>query len=155
MPKKPKWYESVWKVIGVLAVIFGLIASALQIFGTVNFWNPLYDFFTLSVPIYYFAALILGAFVVLLLLALTGSYEGNILDDEYGRHLAILCQDPRTTDYLRRKLEGWKNRDGISGRYGINGYLKRLENEKYLEYSNEEWKVTDKALDYIDKYHGD
>jgi hypothetical protein len=154
MPKR-RWYESVWKVIGVLAVIFGLVASVLQIFGTVDFWHPLYGFLTLSVPIYYFVASVLVLFAVLFLLALRGSYGGNILDDEYARHLAILCQDAKTTDYLRRKLDEWKNRDRTHGGYGIDDYLKRLENESYLRYLNEEWEVTDKALDYIDKYHGD
>lgn len=153
MPKKLKWHESVWKVIGVLAVIFGLIASVLQVFGAVDFWNPLYNFFTLSVPIYYSAVFILGVFVVFFLLV-SRSYESNILDKEFARHIAILCQTPRTTDYLRRKVEEWKNQGGYHGVYNINDYLKRLENQGYLRYLNEGWEVTDKALDYIEKYHG-
>jgi len=160
MSKRSKWQSLslAWKIIAGLSVVFGLVVSIvtlLQWLGTVDFWNPLYGFFTLSVPLYYFAVLILGVFVVLVLLVLSGSYGSNILDDYYGRHLAILCQEPRTTDYLRRKLDEWKNRDRHHGGYGIDGYLKRLESEGYLKYLDGEWVVSDKALDYIVKYHDD
>jgi hypothetical protein len=158
MPKKSKWYESVWKVIGVLAVIFGLIASALQIFGAIDFLGlvilPLYTFLTSSVSIYH---------VILLLVVLAIStysvirFRGrsNILDFSYGRWLAELCQTPRTTDYLRNKYEDWESQSTFAGGSGFDDYMKRLEKQGYLKYRNGKWEVTDKALDYIEKYHGD
>jgi hypothetical protein len=159
MPKKPKWYENVWKVIGVLAVIFGLIASMLQLFGAIDFLGlvilPLYTFLTSSVSIYYVVLLI----VVLVILSCSvirfRGHRHNVLDWDYGRWLAELCDTPRTTDYLRNKYEEWESRSSSVGRMGFDDYMKRLEKQGYLKYRNEKWEVTDKALDYIEKYHGD
>jgi len=160
MPKKPKWYESVWKVIGVLAVIFSLIASLLQVFGAIDFLGlvilPLCTFFTSSVSIYYVALLI----VVLVILSYSvirfKGHRYNVLDWNYGRWLAESCQTPRTTDYLREKYEEWKSRNDVLaiGGYGFDDYMKLLEKQGYLKYRNGKWEVTDKALDYIEKYHG-
>ncbi|HVP93029.1 MAG TPA: hypothetical protein VMS94_04735 [Acidobacteriota bacterium] len=158
MPKKPKWYESVWKVIGVLAVIFGLLASALQIFGAIDFWNllivPSYDFLTSSVSIYYFALFIV-VLLVLTYLFLRFRGRGNILDEDYGRGLAELCETPRTTSYIRDKYEGWVSRSDYSGGPTFDYYIKQLQKQGYLKYRNGKWEVTEKALEYIDKYHGD
>jgi uncharacterized protein with von Willebrand factor type A (vWA) domain len=33
-------------------------------------------------------------------------------------------------------------------------YMKSLQKEGYLKYGDGKWKVSDKALDYIEKYHG-
>lgn len=161
MPKKSKWYESAWKVIGVFFTIVGGISALLQIFGAVDFWNslivPLYTLLTSSVSIYY-VILILGvAFVALFLLLRFREHRSNILDHDYGRWLAELCQTPRTTDYLREKYEDWESRSRVAviGGYDFEDYMKRLEKQGYLKYRNGKWEVTDKALDYIDKYHGD
>lgn len=161
MSKESKWQfvTSVWGVIVIVSVILGVISSILQISGTVDLWGilvlALISFLTYSVPIYsvilFIGAVILALFLLLLSF---GSYGSNILDDEYGRHLAILCQEARTTEYLRQKLKNWLRRDGLSGGYSIDDYLKLLENQGYLEYLNGRWEVTDKALDYVEKYHG-
>jgi hypothetical protein len=86
-----------------------------------------------------------------------GTHRSNILDLDYGRWLAELCETPRTTDYLRGKYEEWKSRSRVAviGGYDFEDYMKQLEKQGYLIYQNEKWHVTDKALDYIDKYHGD
>ena len=160
MPKS-KWYTSVWKVIGVLAVIFGLLASALQVFGAIDFMSllvlPLYSFFTSSISIYYVVLILAVVLVVLFLLLRFRGHRSNILDHDYGRWLAELCQTPRTTDYLRGKYEDWESRSRVKviGGYDFEDYMKRLEKQGYLKYRNGKWEVTDKALDYIDKYHGD
>jgi predicted transcriptional regulator len=43
----------------------------------------------------------------------------------------------------------------LAGGYDFNDYMKRLEKQGYLKYRNGKWEATDKALDYIEKYHGD
>jgi hypothetical protein len=160
LPKRSIWESNIWKGIVALSIILTIIASALQISGAVDFWNlliiPLYWLFTSSIPIYLIVLFIGAVILILFLLSLIFPSNGsNILDDEYGRDLAMSCQELRTTEYLRRKLEAWKKEDSISGGYSIDDYLKRLENRGYLKYIDGEWRVTDKALDYIEKYHGD
>jgi hypothetical protein len=161
MPKKPKWYNSVWKIIVVLSVLFGLLASALQVFGAVDFWNllivPLYILLTSSVSAYYVVLLIIVIAILAIVVLRFRGYRKNILDFRYGRWIAELCQTPRTTDYLRGKYEEWESRSRsvVMGGYSFDDYMKRLEKQGYLKYRNGKWEVTDKALDYIEKYHGD
>lgn len=61
---------------------------------------------------------------------------------------------PYDNGLSEKKLDDWKNKDRHYGGHGIDGYLKRLETEGYLKYLDGEWEVTDKALEYIEKYHG-
>jgi len=154
MAKRSRWYESIWKLIGVLAVIFGLIASALQIFGAVDFWGaliiPLYDFLTSSVPVY---ILVVSLILVVIILRFKGSRK-NILDLEDARRIALLCQTPRTTEYLRQQYEYWNRGVAIMGGYRFHDYMKKLERKGYLKYVDGKWEVTQKALEYIKKYHG-
>lgn len=160
VPKKPKWYTNIWKVIGVLSVTFGLIASILQIFGAIDFLGllvlPLYNFFTSSVSVYNVVLVIVVLVILSYFLVRFRVFGSNILDLHYGRQLAILCQTPRTTDYLREKYEEWERRSDwvVIGGYRFDDYMKRLEKQGYLKYRGGKWEVTDKALDYIEKYHG-
>lgn len=151
--KKSRWYESLWKLISVLAVIFGLIASALQIFGAVDFWGaliiPLCDFLTSSVPVY---ILVVSLILVVIVLRFKGSRE-NILDFEDARRIALLCQTPRTTEYLRQQYKYWKRGVVNMGEYYFHDYMKKLERQGYLKYVDGKWEVTQKALEYIKKYH--
>jgi hypothetical protein len=157
MPKKTRW-QSLSSVSKGIITIVGLVASIvtiLQVVGTVDFWHlmilPLYDFFTTSVSIYY---VFLGIAAILILAYLLFRFRSreNILDYQYGRWIAELCQTPRTTEYLRRKYEEWSQ--GILGGPNFDYYMKRLEKEGHLKYRNEKWETSDEALDYIDKYHG-
>jgi len=158
MPKKAKWYTSVWKVIVVLSVIFSLVTSMLQVFGAIDFLGlvifPFYTFFTSSVSIYYVVLLIVVLVVLSYSVTRFRGHGHNVLDWDYGRWLAELCNTPRTTDYLRNKYEEWESQSSFVGGMGFDDYMKRLEKQGYLKYRNGEWEVTDKALDYIDKYHG-
>lgn len=160
MPKKKKWYMNVWKVIGAVAIILGLIASMLQIFGAVDFWNvtlPLRDFLASSVSIYYVIAIAAVLIALIYFVMRLRQQASNILDFQYARWLADLCQTPRTTDYLRDKYEKWEgeSRVAVFPSPGFDDYMKRLEKQGYLKYVNGKWQVTDKALNYIAKYHGD
>ena len=160
MPKKSKWYTSLWKVIVVLSIIFGLLASALQVFGAVDFWNllivPMCTLLTSSVSIYYVVLFVVVLLISSYLVVRFRERKSNILDLDYGRWLAELCQTPRTTEYLREKYEEWESRSRVIaiGGYDFNDYMKRLEKQGYLKYRNGKWEVTNKALDYIEKYHG-
>ncbi len=42
----------------------------------------------------------------------------------------------------------------ILGGYSFDDYMKRLEAEGYIEYIDNEWLVTQEALNFIRKYHG-
>ncbi len=156
MSKRSKWQSLslAWKIIVGLSVILGLVISIVTLFQwlwAVDFWHPLYDFLTSSVSIYYFFL----AFAIILVLAYSlfrFRNRENILDWEYGRGIAELCETPRTTEYLRREYEEWSQ--GILGGPNFDYYMKRLEKQGYLKYRNGKWETSDEALDYIDKYHG-
>lgn len=162
MNKKSKGYtiKTVWGVIVILSVILGLIASILQLSGKVDFWSLLVlpiHFFTTEIPIFY-AILLVVAFIIVLYFAtkLRGRHKECILDFANGRKIAILCQTPRTTDFLRQQYDIWKRRSRVAviGGLRFEYYMKRLEKEGFLEYINGKWHVTQKALGYIAKYHG-
>jgi hypothetical protein len=157
MPKRSKWHASVWKIIGALSVIFGLIASALQIFGAVDFWGPLYAFLTSSIPIYYVVVLALVVAVVSYYSAIRlRGYRSSIFDREYGRRITLLCKTPQTTEYLKQKYEEWESQSIVAaiGWYSFNDYMKPLEKQGFLEYRNGKWEATKKGMDYVEKYHG-
>jgi len=156
MPKKSRWDSDFWKAVKALSVVLTIIVSILTIlqFGVqVNVYTLIANFFTIPIPLYSVPLTLIVILIVLLALGQIG-YEGNILDHDYSRELAIECDTPRTTDYLHRKFDGWHNRDYLSGGRSFKECMKLLENQGYLKYRNEQWEVTQKALDYIDKYHG-
>lgn len=80
-----------------------------------------------------------------------------ILDLNYGRKIALLCQAPRTTEFLRQQYDYWKSQSSVAviGGYEFDDYMKRLEKESFLVYVNGKWQVTTKALEHISKYHGE
>ena len=163
MSKKTKRQaiKTVWGVIVVLSVILGLIASILQLSGTVDFWTllflPIYTLLITETPIYH-AILFVAVVIIVLYFAVKLRRRGKscILDLEDGRKIAILCQTPRTTDFLRQQYDFWQRQSGVVvlGGYNFDDYMKRLEREGFLEYINGQWRVTQKALAYIVKYHG-
>lgn len=164
MNKKSKWQtiKSVWKIIVGLSVILGIITSILQISGIVDFQGllvlPLYAFLITKIPIYY-AVLFVTTCVLLYYSArrLRNRYGRCILDFSDARKMASLCQTPRTTEFLRQQYDYWQRQSTVfvAGGYGFDDYMKRLEKEGFLEYSNGKWQVTTEALEYISKYHGD
>jgi hypothetical protein len=163
MNNKSKWQtiKSTWKIIVGLSVILGIITSLLQISGTVDFWGllvlPLNAFLITEIPIYY-AVLFVTTCVMLYYFVrrLRNKYKSCILDLNYGRKIALLCQIPRTTDFLRQQYNYWESQSSVTviGGYGFDDYMKRLEKESFLVYANGKWQVTIKALEYISKYHG-
>ena len=160
MNKKSKW-QFVWKIIGILSGILTIIASVLQIFGLVDFYGllllPLYTFLITEIPIYY-TVLFVATCVLLYYFVrrLRNRYGSRILDFSDARKIALLCQTPRNTEFLREQYDYWQRQSTvfIAGGYGFDDYMKRLEKESFLEYSNGKWQVTTKALEYIRKYHG-
>jgi hypothetical protein len=133
------------------------IVTILQAIGTFDFWHlvilPVYNFLTISISIYV-VLVIVAIIIVFYFLFRIIKNRSNILDTEYGRSIAIICQTPRTTRYLRDIFEDWVRHSDYAGGLTFDEYMKSLQKEGYLKYRDGKWKVEDKALDYIEKYHG-
>jgi hypothetical protein len=168
MPKKSIWDSQVWKIVVAIGIILGILSSALQISGKVDFWNslilPIINFFTIPIPLYSVPLAFIIVIVILLIIASIGGSntlspsslfdKSDILDDDYVRYVAVLCRTPQTTDFLKQKYQEFRERYGIRGGYSFEDCLKQLENRELLIFQDGKWTVTQKALDYIEKYHG-
>ena len=172
MPKKSIWESNFWKTIIAISVILTIIASfltVLQLLGTVDVYNflilPIINFFTIPIPLYSVPLAFLIVLAILLILAYTSGSNtitvsnplarAGILDDDCVRHVAILCQTPRTADFLKQKYQECYARYRLSGGYSSDEILKELEERGLLVFQNGKWEVTQKSLDYVAKYHGD
>lgn len=166
MPNKSIWESQIWKIVVAMGIILGILSSVLQMSGKVDFWNslimPIVNFFTIPVPLYSIPLAFLVVLAILLVLAYTfGSntvtispiVRADILDDDCVRYAVVLCKTPRTADFLKQKYEEFRERLGYSGGYSSDELLKKLEDRGLLVFQNGKWEVTQKALDYIAKYH--
>jgi len=167
MPSKSIWDSQVWKTVIAIGIILGILSSALQISGKVDFWNslilPIINFFTIPVPLYSIplAFLVVLAIILVLAYASSGSAtisnpfdRADIFDVDCVRDVAVLCQTPRTPDFLKQKYQEFRERYEYRGGYSSDELLKELENRGLLVFQNGKWEVTQKALDYMAKYHG-
>ena len=168
MPKRSIWDSQVLKIVGLVSTILGIISYLLQISGTVDFWNslivPIANFFTIPIPLYSIPLAFLVVLAILLILAYKGGSNtvtisnplarAEILDSEYVRYVALLCRTPQTTDFLKQKYGEFRVRFGISRGYSFEDCLKELEERELVIFQDRKWTVTQKALDYIAKYHG-
>jgi len=171
MPKKSIWESNFWKTVIAISVILTIIASfltILQLLGTVDVYNllilPIINFFTIPIPLYSVPLAFLIVLAILLVLAYASGSNivtisnplarADILDDDCVRYVAVLCQTPRTADFLKQKYQEFRERLGYRGGYSSDELLKELEDRGLLVFQNEKWQVTQKALDYIAKYHG-
>ena len=161
MGKKPFWESPTWQIIVAISVILGIPASIIAILSLLGKINllPLYNFLTRdSFYIISFLTVIIAAIIVVSLLLRSKKHEECILDFQDARRIAILCQTPRTTDFLRQQFEYWQRQSDwvFIGGYGFDDYMKRLEKQDFLKYNSQNgtWRVTQEALDYIAKYHG-
>jgi hypothetical protein len=129
----------------------------LQIFGTVDFWGPLilpsYNVFMASVPVYLVLFIVVALILTFSVIRLK-EHQIDIFDSDYARHIAVLCQTPRTTEYLREKYEEWRHGIFVQGGYNFDDYMKQLEKQGFLKYASEKWEVTNKAKGYLRKYTG-
>lgn len=162
MNKKSKWkaIKSVWGAVVIFSVIVSILSFFLQISGTVDFWSllvlPLHSFLITQIPIYYAILLAVVCLTFYSVIRLVRKTKEPILDLSYGRRLALLCETPRTPEFLKQQYDNWKSQErGVFiGGYHFDDYMKRLEKQGFLQYVDGDWRVTKKALDYIDKYHG-
>ena len=169
MTKKSIWESQTWQIVVAIGVIVGIIASILTILeflGKINLPKPWANFMDEKISAFYF----LGVIIFSLLGIILGVYfalrnrkpelskPNSILDDIDARRIAILCQTPRTTDFLRQQYQYWQGqRDWVVlGGYGFDDFMKLLEKEGYLTYDNQNksWRVSTDAIEYIRKYHG-
>ena len=169
MPNKSIWESQIWKIVVAMGIILGILSSVLQMSGKVDFWNslimPIVNFFTIPVPLYSIPLAFLVVLAILLVLVyILGSdtviisdplARADILDDDCVRYATVLCQTPRTADFLKQKYQKFREQYGYSGGYTSDELLKELEDRGLLVFQNGKWEVTQKALDYIQKYHSD
>lgn len=165
MPKKSIWDSQVWKIVIAIGIILGIISSALQISGKVDFWDslivPIANFFTIPIPLYSIPLAFLVVLAIILVLAYASSGiatisnpfdRADILDKVCARYIALLCRIPQTTEFLKKDYPEVLKR---YGGYEFEDCLKMLEERDLVIFQNGKWKVAQKALDYISKYHGD
>jgi hypothetical protein len=166
MPKKSMWESNLWKMIVAIGTVLGIISYLLQISGKVDFFNslilPIINFFTMPVPLYSIPLAFIVVLAIILVIAyvggsssvtITNPLEGaDFLDDKSARYIAVLCRTPQTTDFLKQSYEEVLRR---YGGYKFEDCLRRLEREGLVVFQDGLWVVTQKALDYIAKYHGD
>lgn len=168
MPNKSIWDSRVWKFVVAIGIVLGILSSWLQISGKVDFWGylilPIVNFFIFPVPLYSIPLAFIVVIVILLVIGSAGgsktitSYnmfdKADILDHEEVRYIAVLCKTPRTTDFLSQKYQEFRQSNDIHFQYSFEDCLKQLEHRELLVFQNQQWVVTQKALDYIAKYHG-
>lgn len=166
MPKKSIWDSNVVKAIAAIAALVTIIGFILQYFGTFDVWKilivPIVNFFNISVPLFSIPLaflIVVGGFLLILYIdeKLRPSsasstvndpfYRADFLDKEFARYMAVLCKTPRTPDFLKQEYNKY---------YSNYDYcLKELEDSGLVKFQNGKWEITQKALDYIAKYHGD
>ncbi|MGD6807236.1 MAG: hypothetical protein ACQCN4_09800 [Candidatus Bathyarchaeia archaeon] len=159
MSKKPTSISELLKA--TIAILGGVasILTILQFFGIVNLPEPIVEFFTrqISLGISFLLMAATALLTYLLLDAWEDKPQGkSILDYSMGRKLARTCQQPITTESLKERYLYYRKQRRLwfPRRYNFNDYLKDLEMQGYLSYERNLWRVTDKALEYITKYHG-
>ena len=168
MSKKSIWDSNFWKTVIAISVILTIIASfltVLQFLGKGDFYNillqPIINFLTFPVPLYSIplAFLVVLAIILIVAYASTGNVtvsnpfdHAEVLDDKSARYTALLCRTPQTTEFLEKDYTRFLER---YGGYKFEDCLKILEERGLLMFQNGKWEVTQKALDYIAKYHGD
>jgi len=147
---------------------YRFISHYSPIAGHVDVYNLLVlqiiNFFTIPIPLYSIPLAFLVVLVAIFVLAYASGSNtvtisnplarADILDDDGVRYVAILCQTPRTADFIKQKYEEFRERHEYHGGYESDELLKELENRGLLLFQNGKWEVAQKALDYIDKYHG-
>jgi hypothetical protein len=176
MTKKSIWDSNLWKAVVGVSIILTIIASiltSLQILGTISVWNilvvPVINFFILPVPLYSiplsFLVIIGGFFLILFIdskLRPSSSYNDSdnpmagtdMLDTECYRYVAQLAKIPQTADFLKEKYQKYRDYHMLMGGYSSEELMKQMEERGLLVFQNGKWEVTQKALTYIDKYHG-
>lgn len=164
MPKKSWWESPFWKAIGALAALATVVGFLLQILGGVNVYEllvvPVINFFLFPVPLFSIPLAFLIVIAILFILAYASDSKtvisdplagADFLDNDCARHMALFCQNPRATESLKQKHQE------LVCRYGGHSFeydLKHLEDRGLLEFQDNKWIVTQKALAYINKYHG-
>ena len=162
MPKKSWWDSPFWKAIGALAALVTVVAFLLQIFGRVDVYGllvvPIINFFLFPVPLISIPLAFLIVIAVLFILVYVGGSKtvindylarAGFLDNDCARFMALVCQNPQTTESLKQEYQELVRRIGCS--YSFEDYLKQLEDRGLLEFQDDEWLVTEKALKYIEK----
>jgi len=159
--KESMWDSNVAKAIGVIASVVSILTAMgiLQYLGTIDFWTPLMTFFLSEISVYLiFVIIFIFITITIIVRYLVQRKEGSVLDWEDARIIANLCRTSRTTEFLSKQYYNWVSRQEwtLAGGWGFDDYMKRLEKQSFLSYNRQDgtWRVSQKALDYMAKYHG-
>jgi hypothetical protein len=78
----------------------------------------------------------------------------EILDIECYRYVAHLARTPQSLDFLELKYQQYCHCHPSAGRYSFEQVIIEMAQRGLLVFQDEKWKVTPKAVIYINKYHG-
>jgi hypothetical protein len=160
--EKPKRriVSSFWELIVGFSVVLTIVGFLLEVSGKIDLGKvlilPIYYFLMIDIPVYYGIFFVAGLLTVFLILPkLRYGRKSCILDTVHGRKIALMCQEPRTAEDLRSAYDSWKDKETANAHpnLGFYDYIKLLEKQGFLQYTDGTWRVTLKALHYIDKYH--
>jgi hypothetical protein len=140
-----------------ISVVGGIITYLITAY--LPFFSQLASSSIFYVPAPFIAApviIILILVIFLLVNTIAGKKSESALDLQYGRRIAALCQNPRDTAYLKQQFENWEHQSHVASIdvYGFDDYLRKLQEQGYLKYSEGLWKSTRKAVKELKKYHG-
>jgi hypothetical protein len=157
MGNKSKWKSKIWKSIVSFSVILGVVASSLQISGTMDLGNllalPLYSFLSTEIKTYH-AVLFTIAILIVLYLATKLKHRKGILEYVSARAIVSLCEIPKTTESLKRDYYHWHRGWIAGGEPSFYEFVKRLEKKGFLQYDDGKWQASPEALNHVKKYEG-
>lgn len=163
MTKQRPFWDNITKGNNLFSLIASIIAI-LTYFGSSearNYVNRLFTIARLSTLNSILALCILALILYLLFKRPRkrgGIAKSNILDLDDARKIVAQCQTPKTTEELRRNYDYSQSQSRwvVLGGYNFNDYIQRLEEEGCLIHNpnNSKWSATEKAIEYIRKYHG-
>jgi hypothetical protein len=78
----------------------------------------------------------------------------EILDTECYRYMAHLARTLQPLDFLEFKYQQYLHYHPEMGRYSFERVMIEMAQRDLLVFQDEKWKVTPKAVIYINKYHG-
>jgi hypothetical protein len=166
------WDSNIVKAIAALAALVTIVGFFLQYFGKVDFWKfmvlPIANFFNSPVPVYSIPLaflVVIGGFLLILFISskLRPSPQSispsnpfaraDMLDTECYRYVAQLAKAHQTANFLKEKYQQFRDYHMIMGGYSSEELMKEMEDRNLLVFKDGKWEVTQKALDYIAKYH--
>ncbi|MDH2902216.1 MAG: hypothetical protein PXY39_14720 [archaeon] len=151
-----------WKIIVATSVIVTLLAGFVFLLQFFKFLPASVSISKFPVPTWLLiTGLIFIVDIIILTIVLTRTSKKTkmetILDLRYARRIVILCHEPQSTLQLKEAFQYWRSKSTVAtiGEYSFDDYMKGLEKEGHITYSNGYWTASRSSLNYIQKYHAD